>query len=753
MGGLFGGGGNTTVGTRYNGMGLQSSQQGLPIPIIYGTVKMSANLIWYGDFTSHEHKEGGKGGGPTVTSYTYSTAVAMGIGEGGINGFGAVWLADGKTSLGGLNIDAFLGAEGQMAWSYLTTHHPDQALNYPYTAYVASSSFDLGQSNVLPQMWFETYGILNGTGVIANSADAALVIQDFMTNTRYGCHFPYLDTTSLLTAPNSYANYCGVNGISFAVSISESKQARQYISEWLEATNTAAVWSGESLKFIPFGDAPMTGYGYTFTPDLTIRAELEDDDFHFDKGESPVKISRADPFDCYNNVKVQVRDSNNEYNPAICEVKDQASIEQIGLRTRSQINAEFIPSPTAGMMSAELIKNRDLYVRNQYRFRLSWEHGRLEPMDLVTLTRIDQGLTQKVVRVMEITEDETGLLEFVAEEFIEGSQWSVQYPAQGCSGYVGNSQVAPGNTNTPFIFEPTAAIIGTANPQVWIAASGPAATWGGARVWISTDGGSSYHLAGSIRAGGITGTLTANLASNGTTLSVNLTECCGTLSSVSAGDAALGRTAMIIGSEVLAYTTATLTAPNTYNLTGLVRGMYGTTAAAHSTSDRIGYLGGPVFKFEIPNASYYGTAVHIKLTSFNIYGAAEQGMDTATDYTYTVTGNGATQTIYIQASESGKPTAGAIINTYIAPKAMVLPTNLSGTTYTVGTNPTSTAVFIMKKNGVQFCTASVATNGVITFTGASTTFAAGDVFTVLAPSPQDAILANVAFLFKATTAA
>lgn len=749
MAGLLMGGGNTTVGTKYNSMGLQSSQQGLPVPIIYGTVKTSANLIWYGDFTAHENVEGGKGG-TTITSYTYTCAVALGIAEGEVLSFGTVWLADGKTTLSDLGLSAFYGAADQTAWSYLTTKHTTEALNYRSTAYLAASTFDLGQTNTLPQLWFEVSGFLNGTGTSAGTADAAQVIYDFLTDTRYGCRLPvaYMDTESIFTNSGSYQQYCGVNGISFAVNINENKAARDYITSWLEATNSAAVWNADKLKIIPFGDKSMHRGDYTYTPNLTICAELTDDDFLYSDGEEPIQITRADAYDCYNNVKVLVRDSDNEYNTATCEVKDQASIEKIGLRTRSQVSAEFISSPTAGMMAAELIKNRGLYIRNNFRFRLSWEYALLEPMDLISLTSPGLGLSAKPVRIMEITEDDLGLLEILAEDFIEGSQWSVQYPPQSGSGYISDSQMAPGDVNAPIIFEPLADLIGTANPQVWAVVTGTPGTWGGARVWLSTDGGDNYSAIGTVDSGGITGELTTSLSPSGTTLSVDLSECGGTLSSVSAGDAALGRTAMLIGPEILAYTTATLTGTNRYDLTGLVRGLYCTVAGSHSASDRIGYLGGPAFKFVIPNQSYYGVTVSLKFTSYNIYGSAIQGLDAAAEYTYTITGAGSVRNGYIQASQSGLPAAGAVIATYITPSGMTIPGDLAGSVATIGTNPTATAVFSMKKNGSNFATASVSAGGVVTFTGAETTFAATDVLTITAPSPQDITLANCAFMIK-----
>lgn len=645
MAGAFGGGGgDVTVGTRYNSLRMQSSEQGLPIPLIYGTCKAPGNLIWYGDFTVHEHTEevGKGGGGSEVTSYTYSCAVAIGLCEGEIDGIGNVYKNQEKASLSELNFNVFTGTSSQQAWSHLTTKHPGEALRYPDTAYAASSRLDLASSNYLPQLWFEVRGKLRDTGVLDGSACPAEMIEDFLTNDRYGCLWPAakVDTESLKTSNSSLKQYAGVNGIAFSALVNERKPARQYISEWLEVLNTAPVWSENKIKFRPYGDIDMTGHGYAFTTEKTIQYALTAGDFLCEPGEEPVEITRSDPNDAYNNVRLRIRESANNYNTAVVEVKDQASIEAIGLRPRELVNAEFIPDPAAGKMAAELIKNRGLYNRNHYRFRLSWEYALLEPMDKVSITLPDQGLDAVPVTIIEICEDDAGYLEILAEEFLEGSQWSVQYPTEKGQGYAGQIMQVPSDVNEPVMFEPRVAQRGISNPAIWAVVTGDPDTWGGARVWISTDGGSNYKSAGFVEKGGITGVLTAGLAADGTTVAVNLSECRGLLASVTAEEAGLGRTAMKIGNEILAYTTATLTGENTYNLTGLVRGLFGTAAEEHSASDRLGYLGATIHKQVIPNESWYGVTLKLKFTSVNAYASREQSLEDVTEYTYSITGAG-----------------------------------------------------------------------------------------------------------------
>ena len=97
---------------------------------------------------------------------------------------------------------------------------------------------------------------------------------------------------------------------------------------------------------------------------------------------------------------------------------------------------------------------------------------------------------------------------------------------------------------------------------------------------------------------------------------------------------------------------------------------------------------------------------------------------------------------------SGLPSNGQIVN-YPINQSMKLVTALPGSNFVIGTNPTSTAVFTLKKNSTTTGTLSVSTGGAVTvsFTG-DVSFAATDKFVVIAPSPQDATLADVGLNFK-----
>lgn len=95
----------------------------------------------------------------------------------------------------------------------------------------------------------------------------------------------------------------------------------------------------------------------------------------------------------------------------------------------------------------------------------------------------------------------------------------------------------------------------------------------------------------------------------------------------------------------------------------------------------------------------------------------------------------------------GQPASGAEVFKLVAVRDVEFPDDWAGSYGHVGTNPTSSAVFTIKKNGSSIGSISISTGGVFTFatTGAATTLAAGDRLTIEAPNPQDATLADIGF--------
>jgi len=101
---------------------------------------------------------------------------------------------------------------------------------------------------------------------------------------------------------------------------------------------------------------------------------------------------------------------------------------------------------------------------------------------------------------------------------------------------------------------------------------------------------------------------------------------------------------------------------------------------------------------------------------------------------------------------TGVPTASLVLMRYPFPRAATFPAGLTSSKGVVATAATAQTDFNLLKNGVSFGTMRFAVAGTVaTFIAVSaTSFAVGDVLTVVAPASPDATLANIGFTLAGT---
>lgn len=87
--------GPTIKGPRLNDLKVSSSTYGIVIPEIYGTVRLSTNLIWTTGITETKKTRRAGKGGPKVETYEYDASFALGICKGPIREILRIW-ADSK---------------------------------------------------------------------------------------------------------------------------------------------------------------------------------------------------------------------------------------------------------------------------------------------------------------------------------------------------------------------------------------------------------------------------------------------------------------------------------------------------------------------------------------------------------------------------------------------------------------------------------------------------------------------------------
>lgn len=104
------------------------------------------------------------------------------------------------------------------------------------------------------------------------------------------------------------------------------------------------------------------------------------------------------------------------------------------------------------------------------------------------------------------------------------------------------------------------------------------------------------------------------------------------------------------------------------------------------------------------------------------------------------------------AFSSGTLTASQVVYRIAVSHAVSFTTNLVGSQGTAATASTGTATLSVQKNGMQFGTVVFTASATATFTGTATSFAAGDVLSIVAPSSPDATLAGVGITLSGTRA-
>lgn len=631
----------TSAEERILSLQVQRSSQGLTLPVIYGRTRVAGNLIWYGDFTTIEHKtttqQGGKGGGGVTQEdikYTYEAAVMLALCEGEIQGVGRIWRDKEKfDSLAQLRLTLMRGGDEQLLWTHLAqAKHAGQALSYSGTAYLCSPNYELTKSAQIYQHNFEVIGKLGYSGNIpdANPRD---IIRDLLTNQRYGCGFP----VDSIGDTDRYSNYCRAVGIFLSPAYTEQGEAQRNISELLEQTNSAAVFSQGRLKIVPYGDGSYSGNGAAYVADNKALYDLTDDDFIVSGSEDPVSVERKTNADAFNQVQVEYLDRDNDYNVAIAEVKDQANIEQYGLRPKEAVKMHGICNGKVAQKVAQQLLQRALYVRNEYEFKLGWKYCLLEPMDIVTLTDAGLGLNKTPVRITEIEEDEEGVLSIKAEDYPVGVYTTSEYPTQPSLGYSADYNVSPGNAHAPVIFEAPLQLTG-GEPQIWMATAG-GDMWGGAEVWVSTDG-DSYTRVGAVNHKARFGSLTTALPNGAVfdrTNTLNVEISAGQMTGGTEQDSRDLLTLCYVDGEFLAYANAELKGVGRYTLGNLTRGAYGSAIDSHAAGSQFVRVDDTLFRYAVPR-NWIGRTVWVKLVSYNVFSGGIQDLASVPAYSYTIKG-------------------------------------------------------------------------------------------------------------------
>lgn len=614
------------------GINLQGAQYGSPVPVVYGQNLVAGNVIDYWGFSaqSQSQKVGKGGGGATTKSYTYKTSYLNGICEGPISSIVNVWEGTSQVILSTLAPFEATGTMGQAAWSALPSGHQ---LGYSLTALFGVENMDLGGSPSIPNYNYEVKALLPFSASVSD-AEPSAILTDICTSEYHGIKFPYLGDLT------QYHDYCVANSLFLSPAYQQQQTGVQTLTDLFANTNAYAYFSEGVLKVVPLGDVAVTGNGVTYTPNVTPLYDLGYHDFICDAGKAPVQITRKAPTDCLNVQWVQFVDRSQHYIKSEVVAPIDDDVVRFGARANSSVNVNGCTSAAVARFIAQNMVQRAFYVRNTYRFKLPFRYCLLEPADIVTLTDPACELDKSPVRITQIEEDGTGLLTVDAEEFPEGIGHSAIYATQENQGATIDQNADPEAVNAPALFRGPGFLTSPGQPEIWCAVCGSGALWAGAQVYISHDG-DSYTYVGAINAPARYGTTTTVLPSSAAdpdttdTLGVDL-YAPAELDGGSQADADNLNTLALVGAELIAYETATLTGTDAYNLTYLRRGCYGSQQAASLPAGAMFVrLDDAIYRIPV-DASLIGQTVYLKFLSLNVFGRTPRTLAEETAYEYVV---------------------------------------------------------------------------------------------------------------------
>lgn len=618
----------TTRANKISEFTVNTAEYGAVVPEIIGTVRTAGNVIYYDDFTAHEHREthkAGKGGRSKQVSitYTYTVAVILGLCEGPISGIGKVWIGKNVHNYPAddIQLTLFDGKENQQPWAYTQGKHPDKALPYPGLAYMAGV-IDLGDSGSMPSYNFEVKGRLleTGDGIDVNPADYIRYVLDKIGK-----------KDMQIIGLDNYRKYCKEADLLISSPPDEdAKAAREVVNEIAKLTNAYVFWSNDKLKIVPLADRPVGRWA----PDKTGITDLTADDFLPQSGGALVTYKRKDSSAIYNQFPVEFINRANGYEKESVSYEFTEDIKNYGVRAASVTNAHYIYTKERAVKIAEQLARNNKYERTQYTFKLDWSLCRLEVGDLVRLADENSGIFEQVAVINGITEGTDGCLTVTAISRAPGDYPAAKYNVHANDRpYIDYNKTAP--DTVPVIFQPPADL--TADGlELWIAAKGKEDGWGGCTVYVSDDN-TNYRTVGQIAGSARCGKLTHPLSPMPNHPSGNqvMVTCNDQLLSGTAQDAERKNTLCWVDGECMSYINANLQSNGAWLLSGLYRGQCNTAVRTHAKDTDFVRLDNSVFKVPFAKDDI-GKKIYIKFCSYNIFGAGNQDLSEVKAYEYTL---------------------------------------------------------------------------------------------------------------------
>jgi hypothetical protein len=414
--------------------------------------------------------------------------------------------------------------------------------------------------------------------------------------------------------------------------IDRQSSARDVITQMQPVWQFDPVESGGVMKFVMRGATPL------FTiPDDDLAAQASD-------SEAPalVEVTRSPEQDIPATLNVSYFDNTADY-----QIGTQYA-RRLVVQSQSVATLQLPVSMTPKLGNA--VAWTDLTTawieREKYKVYLPRKYWNLEPTDVIVAHGYTMRLTHKL-------DTAPGVVQFDAVRTTT-LQW-IQGPVAAVAvGFSSSTPTALQPTNLLLLDIPLTADTDSGSGFYVAAAGAVDATWRGYTLFKSSDGGASYTQLVAASVASVIGAASTvlgnfyggNIFDESNIVTVVIGAGGGELASADELAVLNGANLALLGDELIQFKLATLTAPNTYDLSGLLRGRRGTewAMASHVAGERFVLL--PVTNVD-QSASELGQA--------RIYKAVTQGDTLANSIAQSFTNMGAAARPYAPVQVAGAP--------------------------------------------------------------------------------------------------
>lgn len=286
---------------------------------------------------------------------------------------------------------------------------------------------------------------------------------------------------------------CRANGLWGSLSMNSQSAASDWIKSLAQAANAAPVFLGSQLFLYPYSEVSTAGNGCRYTAPTASGPIAELSDLNGDFTSCPEEDTSI-RIGLPNVLQMQCIDRNTNYNQVTVQEPEAASIALYGERKDDPVVNNAIQDPSIARALLGIKVRRNQYGGDSWSFTATARWSLLSPMDLITLTDTLQGIFGVPVRIRSWTENtKDGSFAGLAEPFVYGMCAPTALNVVSPTVNPNTINESAGDVNPPVIFEPVPGLYpNQVGDQIWLVISSAAANYGGAQVFISTDGGSSY---------------------------------------------------------------------------------------------------------------------------------------------------------------------------------------------------------------------------------------------------------------------